>query len=446
MNDFLFFILAKVFAFLSSQPIGSRMKRYTDNDFIKNLTNRISSDGLDSKIYSDVVDSDGNQYVDLVQEGGGLFGIALLGYTYVLERANIRFFSLAGTSAGAINSMMMAALSKVGEPVSLRTLDMLTGKDLSELVDGDQRVWNFIRRYMQNGIRMYPRIFLNLPRAIKSIRRELGLNPGMEFEKWISSHLTSNGIHTLYDLEHHRSMLPKLVDRNSGKRIKKKPQLKLITSDVTSKSKITFPDMAELYWHNPNEVNPALFVRASISIPFFFMPMIVNNIPGAGSYEDTELPKNKTRWRKHTGYRGKIPETVHFVDGGMLSNFPIHAFHQKGVPLKPTFGARLSTWRTEAYPIEGFQAFCNAMVGTMRQLHDYDFLLQHPDYKHLICSIDCDAQLDEQGRKRFNYLDFEMEESIKIKLFQHGAQKAFDFLTKFNWEKYKQIREEMVGF
>ncbi len=446
MNDFLFFILAKVFAFLSSQPIGSRMKRYTDNDFIKNLTNRISSDGLDSKIYSDVVDSDGNQYVDLVQEGGGLFGIALLGYTYVLERANIRFFSLAGTSAGAINSMMMAALSKVGEPVSLRTLDMLTGKDLSELVDGDQRLWNLIRRYMQNGIRMYPRIFLNLPRAIKSIRRELGLNPGMEFEKWISSHLTSNGIHTLYDLEHHRSMLPKLVDRNSGKRIKKKPQLKLITSDVTSKSKITFPEMAELYWEKPDEVNPALFVRASISIPFFFMPMIVKNIPGAGSYEDTELPKSKTKWRKHTGYSGKIPETVHFVDGGMLSNFPIHAFHQKGVPLKPTFGARLSTWRVEAYPVEGFQAFCNAMIGTMRQLHDYDFLLQHPDYKHLICSIDCDAQLDEQGRKRFNYLDFEMEESIKIKLFQHGAQKAFDFLTKFNWEKYKQIREEMVGF
>ena len=35
--------------------------------------------------YSDIVDEFGNQYVDLVQEGGGVLGIALLGYTYVLE-------------------------------------------------------------------------------------------------------------------------------------------------------------------------------------------------------------------------------------------------------------------------------------------------------------------------------------------------------------------------
>lgn len=416
------------------------MYSYIENAFIKNLTDRIFVEGLDRKAYSDIVDSDGNQYVDLVQEGGGLFGIALLGYTYLLERANIRFFSLAGTSAGAINSMMMAALSKVGEPVSLRTLDMLTGKDLSELVDGDRRLWRLIQQYMHNSFWKYFLTFYNIRRIRYTISHHLGLNPGVEFEKWIASHLASNGIQSLSDLEHHRSKLPKLFDRNSGNRVSKKAQLKLITSDITSKSKITFPEMAELYWKNPDEVHPALFVRASISIPFFFMPLIVKNIPGAGSYEDSKLPKNKTKWRKHTGFRGEIPHTVHFVDGGMLSNFPIHAFHQVGVPLKPTFGARLSTWRAEAYPVDGFQAFCNAMVGTMRQLHDYDFLLQHPDYKHLICSIDCDAQLDEQGRKKFNYLDFEMEEATKVKLFQHGAQKAYEFLKKFDWERYKQVR------
>ena len=37
-----------------------------------------------------------------MQEGGGVWGIALLGYTYILEKMGIRFFSLAGTSAGAI--------------------------------------------------------------------------------------------------------------------------------------------------------------------------------------------------------------------------------------------------------------------------------------------------------------------------------------------------------
>ncbi len=50
--------------------------------------------------FSDIEDAGGHQYVDLVQEGGGVLGIALVGYTYVLENAGIRFFSLAGTSAG----------------------------------------------------------------------------------------------------------------------------------------------------------------------------------------------------------------------------------------------------------------------------------------------------------------------------------------------------------
>ena len=60
-------------------------------------------------IVSDVYDEAGNQYTDLVQEGGGVWGIALLGYTYVLEQVGIRFFSLAGTSAGAINTMLLAS-------------------------------------------------------------------------------------------------------------------------------------------------------------------------------------------------------------------------------------------------------------------------------------------------------------------------------------------------
>jgi NTE family protein len=57
---------------------------------------------------SDVRDDMGHQYVDLVQEGGGVLGIALVGYVYILEKMGIRFFSLAGTSAGSINAMMLA--------------------------------------------------------------------------------------------------------------------------------------------------------------------------------------------------------------------------------------------------------------------------------------------------------------------------------------------------
>lgn len=53
------------------------------------------------KEFSDILDAEGNQYVDLVMEGGGMLGIALVGYTYVLEQAGIRFLGVGGTSAGS---------------------------------------------------------------------------------------------------------------------------------------------------------------------------------------------------------------------------------------------------------------------------------------------------------------------------------------------------------
>ena len=36
-------------------------------------------------IVSDVIDDKGHQYVNLVQKGGGVLGVALVGYTYILE-------------------------------------------------------------------------------------------------------------------------------------------------------------------------------------------------------------------------------------------------------------------------------------------------------------------------------------------------------------------------
>ncbi len=420
------------------------MDQFINHPEMQDLLKKIKQGGLDKKVYSDIVDSNGYQYVDLVQEGGGILGIALLGYTYIMEQAGIRFFSLAGSSAGAINSMMMSGLGKVGEPVSLKTLEMLSNKNLSEIVDGDTRLWKLLRRFLDNKSWKYSLFVLNIGRIRNTIMYRLGLNPGDDFLKWIHNALQNKDILTLADLRHHRQKLPDLFDRNSGKQIKRKADLKIIASDITSKSKITFPEMAELYWEKPDAISPSLFVRASMAIPFFFEPLIVTNIPGAGTSEDPDLPREQTRWRKHTGYRGIIPNTVHLVDGGMLSNFPINVFHRKGIPSKPTFGAKLSTWRTEAQEVKSIGNYCGAMISTMRQLHDYDFILKNTDYKQLICSIDCDAQLDAQGNRVFNVLDFEMPAETQAKLFRHGAAKAVEFLDTFNWEHYKKTRKQLT--
>ncbi|MEI6948167.1 patatin-like phospholipase family protein [Paraflavisolibacter sp. H34] len=126
-------------------------------------------------IVSDVVDNQGRQYVDLVQEGGGVHGIALAGYTYVLEKMGIAFTKMAGTSAGTINTLLLNAVSTRSEMDSLqrnfeayrkshpvledelvydpnkikkeayyetrseKLLEYLSRKELADLVDGDLR-------------------------------------------------------------------------------------------------------------------------------------------------------------------------------------------------------------------------------------------------------------------------------------------------------------------
>jgi len=126
----------------------------------------------------------------------------------------------------------------------------------------------------------------------------------------------------------------------------------------------------------------------------------------------------------------------------MLSNFPINAFHlASGQPKKPTFGARLSTWREQYADTGNLFGFSGAMISTMRQLHDYDFLLRHPDYKQLICSIDADAKKDIDGQSMFFWLDFNMPQDKQLALFQLGARRAIDFLEGFSWEKYKASRK-----
>ncbi|MDR4988470.1 MAG: patatin-like phospholipase family protein [Bacteroidales bacterium] len=416
---------------------------FTNNSSLQQIQEELRAVRDRQKIYSDIIDEDGHQYVDLVQEGGGVLGIALLGYTWLMEQAGIRFFSLAGTSAGAINSMMMAVLGRPGEAVSGKTLQMLHEKDLAEIMDGDQRISAIINRFISNNSWKYLHVVRHLHLLRNAIRRSFGLNPGHDFYHWIDSKLKEQGINTLSDLNRHRSRLPLLIDRNTGTPVKRAAELCIIASDITTKSKVSFPEMAELYWHDAEQVNPACFVRASMSIPFFFEPYVVRNIPGGGSYEDSSLTWAQSTWRRHTGFRGRIPRNVHFVDGGMLSNFPINAFHRPGVPAKPTFGARLSTWRREAIEIDSIGRFCGALVSTMRQLHDYDFLLRHRDYKHLICSIDCDAELDQNGNPKYNILDFNISDEKKIALFNLGASKALEFLKRFDWLKYKEIRSEL---
>ena len=63
---------------------------------------------------------------------------------------------------------------------------------------------------------------------------------------------------------------------------------------------------------------------------------------------------------------------------------------------------------------------------------DYDFIKRNPDYRKLVSYIDTGQH---------GWLDFDLSDAAKVDLFVRGARKAAEFLTAFDWERYKEVRQ-----
>ena len=414
------------------------MKEFLSELDKTDIRSRITS--LKGKRFSDLEDINGFQYVDLVQEGGGVLGIALVGYTYVLEEAGIRFISLAGTSAGAINTVMFAALGEINDRKSESVLNLISRKNLLDLVDGSPIIKKLVQNFVRKKRGRILFLILNAFKLYRIIKEKLGINPGRDFQNWIDQELEKAGVETILDLMNLRKRLPSGLRHVGGQELGTvEAKTAIITSEITTHTKVEFPKMAEMYWSSPDDVRLSELVRASMSIPFFFEPLQVKNVPND---ETTPTPtpnrSYKQLWDDYASYHGPIPPAVKFVDGGMLSNFPIDVFHRTDgkMPTRPTFGVRLSTYRGMFSSIKDLFGFSGAMISTMRQIHDYDFLMRNPDYRQLICRVDADQE--------FNWLDFEMSGQDQIRLFVKGAQKAIEFLEQFDWEAYKRLRAGLL--
>src|SRR5437868_11761036 len=77
-----------------------------------------------------LVPADADKRVDLVFEGGGVKGIALVGAVAVLEERGFQFQNLAGTSAGAIVATLLAAGYKAAE-----VRDIIAGQNFARFMD-----------------------------------------------------------------------------------------------------------------------------------------------------------------------------------------------------------------------------------------------------------------------------------------------------------------------
>ena len=366
------------------------------------------------------------QFVDLVMEGGGTLGIALVGYIHALEQAGIRFLGMGGSSVGAIVALLAYGCGGRTEAKGEKLASIIAGMNLGEMVDGGFFARKLSKLLGKSGAKLkVPRVITGLFLLLPLLSKKLGLNPGDKLYKWISDRLAENGINTLSDLNKLIETLPDgLINRETGKKIQKYDAgLKIVVADITTGTKVVFPNMAPMYWQDYDQVNPAGFARASASIPLFFQPFTADNV--------SELIGSGDNWERLGSFSGTLPNKVSFADGGLLSNFPIDLFKRPGVPRAPTFGARLGNKERSAKDVDKLWKYAGQLFNALRHCADYDFIFKNPLYKNLVAHINTDG---------YNWLDFNMSPEDKLGLFREGVKAAYDFLETFKWDNYKLLR------
>lgn len=393
---------------------------------------------------SDVEDDEDNQYVDLVMEGGGVLGIALLGYTYALEQMGIRFLNIAGTSAGAINALFLAAAGTPAQNRSDRLMDILSRMDLRQFMDGGRLAVDFTDAVVTK--KSLPLLISHALPLIPTIIRNFGIHPGDIFLKWVKTELEQLGVTDAASLKQKMSQLPKgfkIKESRLNANVSHAPKqpkdsvyfasdefaqcrLVVVASEVTAQEKAQFPEDAARYWLNPNQINPAEFLRASMAIPVFFHPY---------QAKSAIIANNSVAEMTETGANAV------FVDGGVISNFPINVFHNaKRIPLTPTFGVRLEEQNNSAgQEKDSIIKYLISIFNTARRDADKAFIKENVDYRQLIGDIKINEDI-------YNWLDFDMSPAKKKTLFVEGVKAAVDFVQKFDWVDYKKLRGELAQF
>jgi NTE family protein len=305
--------------------------------------------------------------VDGVFEGGGVKGIALVGAASQIEAAGYEFVNLAGTSAGAIVATLLAAGYSAAE-----VKQTINGINFSTFEDP-----NLIGRIPYVGA-LVDEIF------------NKGLYKGDVFLNLMRDLLAKKGIHTFRDL-----IQPEFAgdDRYRFK-------VRVVASDISRGRMLVLPQDINIndYGIAPEDLEVALAVRMSMSIPFF---------------EPIKLKDS------------------YIVDGGLLSNFPVELFDSAGVPAWPTFGYKLvvsgqaDPTHLVQHPISGPISELAALFFTAMEAHDAYYLSNDK----FVRTITIDSL-------EIGSTDFNLTPAQKEALYQSGVNAAKTFLDHWDFQKY----------
>jgi NTE family protein len=330
---------------------------------------------------------------DLVLEGGGVKGIGLAGAILVLAEAGYRFPRAAGTSAGAIAAVLVAAIEKSGQDMSV----------LREYLGDVQYA-----KFMETGTLRHAFERIGGKYAdLCELMFHCGLYSGDYLRDWLGGKLTACGVKTWADLAISPADDPEM-------NLPPERQYRAVThvSDITRGMLARLPwDYENYYGIKASDQDVVLAVRASMSIPFFFVP-----VRTVTSSAETKLPNGEViTWRGGT---------VTWVDGGLLLNFPITAFDRTDgrQPRWPTIGIKLSAAPAKEVtdvPVDTSVEEGYRCLKTM--MSEWDRYRVAQDTADRIIFV---------NNNGITATEFNLSPQQRAALFRNGAEAATDFLIR----------------
>lgn len=314
-----------------------------------------------------------DQNVDLVLEGGGVRGIALLGAVLRLYDEGYRFPRVAGTSAGSIVAALVAAQQRAGRDLH-ELEDVLRRTPLQELVD--EPVLQRVTGPVGDGVQLLLRG---------------GMHGTERLTEWVATELAALGVTTFADLR-----LP--PDPDSALLPYQRYGLVVHASDLSRRVLVRLPWDYDRYDLVADDQRVADAVCASAATPFFFRPV-----------------------QQRTGTGG----VVTWIDGALLSNFPITVFDRidDRSPRWPTWGIKLSgpPVSTPDDPVRTPLGIALTCLRTLMNDESNRYHLDEEGVNRRTIFVDADD---------VPALDFSLTQATRDDLFRRGVRAAERFLAR----------------
>ncbi len=323
---------------------------------------------------ADTAEGPSPRVADLVLEGGGVKGIALVGAAVALAENGYTFARIAGSSAGSLVGSIIAAMQQAGEPLS-RVDDIMRTLDYTDMLD---------RRGLGSVFSWWPALANGL-----GIVLHQGMYRGQHLEDWTRGVLADLGVRSFADLA--------FDDPGSALDVDQSFRLVVTASDLSRQRLMFLPWDLPSYGIAPENFRVARAVRASSAIPFMFEPSTLRGRHGVST----------------------------LADGSLLRSYPIEIFDRDdGRPSRwPTIGVRLSSpWDEQALakPVTGPISLISSLIYTT---------VDSTQVRHVSDPVNVERSIFAKPRG-VRWTDFDLTPEQQQSLFEAGHTAGLTWLKR----------------